>query len=149
MAWTKPALEKKFKQILTKYGQNVYLRRRCISCSQSAPYADYDDNCPVCSGKGFNQVLERYTMRKMVVGSQSAFPAGMQMTDTGPKLDEGVYFFCEAEVKPKVGDLIYDLNNATQEQEAYQINKVLERRYNDSVLFYNCAGEIKKDIRHI
>jgi hypothetical protein len=148
MAWTFPALEVKFRNILIKYGQNAYLRRRCITCRQSTPNADYSDNCPVCHGKGYSQTVEHYTMRKQVIGSVNSFPSGMGMTDVGPKLDEGTYFFCEPEVGPRYGDLIYDWNNATLEFDVYEISKVLERRYDNRVLFYTCATEIREALKH-
>jgi hypothetical protein len=104
---------------------------------------DYDDNCLVCHGTGYKQVLERYTMRKWIVGAQSSFAVSMGMTDVGPKLDEGTYFFMESEVSPKEGDLIYDWDDATQSFDVYEVNKPIERRYDNRILFYVAAGEIK------
>jgi len=143
MAWTYPALQAKFRDILTKHGQNAYLRRRCTSCVQSGPFMDYDDNCSNCGGTGYKQIVERYTMRKWIIGAQNSFPQSMQMTEVGPKIDEGTYFFCEYDVNPREGDLIYDWNNSTQSFDVYEIGKVLERRWDNRVLFYACTGEIK------
>lgn len=142
--WKYPALQKKFKDILTEYGQDVYLRRRCTSCSQSGPYAKYDNNCTVCGGTGYHQKLEKYTMRKMVVGTQYSFLKSMGIFASGVILEEGCYFFCEGSVAPKVGDIIYDFNYATSTWTPYEINKALERRYDKRIIFYNCAVRIRE-----
>lgn len=147
MSWSYPNLQKKFKSILIEHGQDVLLRRRCISCSQSSPNARYDDTCRVCGGTGYHQTLERYTMRKQIVGTDNSFPNTAELTNTGMKLQEGTYFFCEGAVKPKYGDLIYDWNNATDQFDVYEISKVLERRYgSQQVLFFTCASEIKVNL---
>jgi len=144
MAWNYYTLQRKFRDILIAHGQNVYLRRRCTSCSQTGIAAKYDDDCEVCGGTGYAQRLEGYTMRKMIVGTQFSFPTALAREAPGVILDEGSYFFCEPEVAPKYGDIIYDLNNATAQWEPYEINKVLERRWDNRVLFYNCACKIKE-----
>lgn len=144
MNYTYYTLQRKFRDILMNHGQNVYLRRRCAECSQGGINAKYDDDCEICGGTGYHQKLEGYTMRKMIVGTQFSFPSAMGREAFGIVLDEGSYFFCDVNVSPKYGDLIYDLNNSTQQWEAYEINKVLERRFDDRVLFYNCACEIKE-----
>jgi RecJ-like exonuclease len=146
MSWTFETLQANFKRILFKHGQNAYLRRRCVSCSQTGPYAHYDDNCPVCGGTGYSQTLELYTMRKMIVGTQTGFVTSEVFSKTGPKLDQGTYFFCEGSVNPKFGDLIYDQNAGTGKMECYEINDALDRRYDYRVLFWNCACQIRPDL---
>jgi hypothetical protein len=93
---------------------------------------------------GYDSGLERYTMRKMIVGNQYSYSASMGLFSSGFILDEGCYFFCQPEVAPKYGDLIYDFNNATCGWECYEVSKVLERRYDNRVLFYTCACRIKE-----
>jgi hypothetical protein len=144
MAWTFAALQAKFKSILTLHGQNTYLRRRCISCSQTGKDADYQDDCIVCGGTGFAQKLEGYTMRKMIVGTQSSLPVSLERFPTGMIIGEGCYFFCENTVNPRYGDIIYDFNNATLEWDSFDIKKVIERRYDSRVLFYTCACEARE-----
>lgn len=146
MPWTFDALQTNFRNILVKHGQNAYLRRRCVSCSQSGPYARYDDNCTVCGGTGYHQELELYTMRKMIVGTQTGFVTAAVSGRVGPKLSQGTYFFCEGSVNPKFGDLIFDENVATQKMECYEINDVLDRRYDFRILFFNCACQIRPDL---
>jgi hypothetical protein len=142
--WRYPALQRRFKEILVEHGQDVYLRRRCTSCSQTGPYAKYDDLCEVCGGTGYAQTLEKFTMRKMIVGTQYSFFKAMGIFASGVILDEGCYFFCEGNVNPKYGDLIYDFDYATNTWIPYEINKVLERRYDKRVLFYNCAVRLRE-----
>ena len=148
MSYTFNSLSKKVKYILTKYGQDAYLRRRCTYCSQEGDRGKYSDDCEYCGGTGYVQVLQRYTMRKMVVGNQFSFPNALGIKGMGVVISEGTYFFCEGNVNPRYGDIIYDWNNATQEWEIYEINKVLERRYDNRVLFYNCACQIREGAVH-
>jgi hypothetical protein len=82
-------------------------------------------------------------MRKMVVGTQSSMPVSLGQFPSGMIVGEGCYFFCESTVMPKYGDIIYDFNNATLEWEAFDVKKVIERRYDNRVLFFTCACEIR------
>lgn len=144
MAWTFPAIKQRFKEIITNHGQDVYLRRRCVSCAQTGPYAKYDPSCSACGGTGYNKTLERYTMRRMIIGNQYSFAKSMGKFPQGIILDEGDYFFCEAEVAPKYGDLLYDFDYALNKWLPYEINKVLPRRWDNRVLFYNCAVSLRE-----
>jgi RecJ-like exonuclease len=144
MASTYQAIVTRFKEILVEHGQDTYLRRRCTSCSQTGSRAKFDKNCIVCSGTGFKTTLERYTMRKMVVGNQWSFAASLGVEGSGVILAEGTYFFAEANVNPKYGDLVYDFDNATHLWECFEVSKALERRWDNRVVFYSLACRLKE-----
>lgn len=144
MALSYTYLVNKFRSILIEYGKDVYLRRRCISCTQSGDRAKYDDNCTVCGGTGFHQVAQRYTMRKMIVGSNFSFPTAMGIFASGVIFQEGTYFYCEASVLPKTGDIIYDWCEATASYDSYIIEKAIAHNYDSRVLYYTCSGEIRE-----
>jgi hypothetical protein len=144
MAWSYPAVKSRFREILVQHGQDIYLRRRCTSCTQTGPYAKYDDNCVVCAGTGYEQTLERYTMRRMVIGNQYSYAKSMGKFPQGIIVDEGDYFFCEESVQPKHGDIIYDFDYALNRWIPFEINKVLPRRWDNRIVFYNCAVSIRE-----
>lgn len=137
-------LKTRFHKIMIDHGKDVFLRRRCSSCSQTGAYAKFPDDCEECGGVGYVQTLERYTMRKQIVGTQGSWPNTLHVFPTGVILGEGCYFFCEAEVLPKYGDLIYDQDSSTNEWTVYEVNKALERRYDSRVLFWNLACDIRE-----
>jgi hypothetical protein len=137
-------LNKKFHNILKTHGKDVYLRRRCL-CDQSGPNQTYSDSCPECGGTGFVQTIERHTMRMQLIGTQTAYISAMGLFDTGIVLGEGNYFYCLGSVLPKYGDLIYDFAPSENRYRCYQIEKALERRFDDRILFYTCACNLKEE----
>lgn len=146
MSWSYETLTRKLTSILTTHGKDVYLRRRCRSCSQSGERSKYDPTCTVCGGKGYVQTIERHTMRKQIVGTQFSWPDSLRVFGAGVILEEGTYFYCLGSVHPVYGDLIYDFNEATSSWECFEINKALERRYDHRVLFYTCAANLKESM---
>lgn len=146
MALTYNNIALKVRNILTTHGQDVYFRRRCAQCTQSGERVKYDKDCVYCHGFGYVQELERHTMRKQIVGSMMGYPSSTMPMEMGMLQSESTYFFCLPDVRPKIGDLIYDFNNGTLEYDCYEIKKAMERRYDSRVVYWTCATEIKESI---
>lgn len=130
----------KFENIIRRYGHAIILQRLCTYSKGVGPYHKHPEDCPVCSGKGYWQKVEKHLVRKDIVTAGTGMPYALASTSIGLIPSEGVYFYMTYSVKPKEGDRIFEWDVANDNWNIFEVSKAADMRAHGGEILYWIAA---------